>query len=337
MRLGDRRLVAVEPVGLVDDLAVPVEAEGPQVVQLAAGELPARRHPVQVLHPHHEPAAGRPGEQPRHERGPQVADVQVTRGAGREPSDCHDVHSMADRQPPGDAEVADRRLPAAGPRRTAPAGASGAGPSHPCDRAAPDPGRARPARARRSAPGIWRGTVASVRHSRARPGGRGTPEPAGPSRDVWRGIVASVRQSRARPRSAAARLPGRSRPGTSFGMRYSLDLRRVAARQHGLVTLEQAVADGWSRATWYRACAGGGLVLLAPTVAALARRAGHAGAADPRGHPRPRRPGGRLPPISGVPLGRGHRRREPGRHHRCRPWLPASPRLGGGAQPPRPR
>ena len=52
-------------------------------------------------------------------------------------------------------------------------------------------------------------------------------------------------------------------------MRYSLDLRRVAARQHGLVTLEQAVADGWNRATWYRACAGGALVLLAPTVAAL--------------------------------------------------------------------
>jgi very-short-patch-repair endonuclease len=52
-------------------------------------------------------------------------------------------------------------------------------------------------------------------------------------------------------------------------MRYSLDLRRVAARQHGLVTLEQAVADGWNRATWYRACTGGGLLLLAPTVAAL--------------------------------------------------------------------
>ena len=52
-------------------------------------------------------------------------------------------------------------------------------------------------------------------------------------------------------------------------MRYSLDLRRVAARQHGLVTLEQAVADGWSRATWYRACTGGGLGLVAPAVAAL--------------------------------------------------------------------
>ena len=52
-------------------------------------------------------------------------------------------------------------------------------------------------------------------------------------------------------------------------MRYSLHLRRVAARQHGLVTLEQLVADGWNRATWYRACDRGGLVLLAPTVAAL--------------------------------------------------------------------
>jgi very-short-patch-repair endonuclease len=52
-------------------------------------------------------------------------------------------------------------------------------------------------------------------------------------------------------------------------MRYSLDLRRLAARQHGLVTLEQAVADGWSRATWYRACADGRLGSVAPAVAAL--------------------------------------------------------------------
>jgi very-short-patch-repair endonuclease len=67
----------------------------------------------------------------------------------------------------------------------------------------------------------------------------------------------------------AGGVPGRLRPGTSFGMRYSLDLRRVAARQHGLVTLEQAVAAGWSRATWYRACADGRLGLVAPAVAAL--------------------------------------------------------------------
>ena len=67
----------------------------------------------------------------------------------------------------------------------------------------------------------------------------------------------------------AGGLPGRPCPSTSFSMRYSLHLRRVAARQHGLVTLEQAVADGWSRATWYRAGNGGGLVLLAPAVAAL--------------------------------------------------------------------
>ena len=133
----------------------------------------------------------------------------------------------------------------------------------------------------------------------------------------------------------AGGVPGRPRPGTSFGMRYSLDLRRVAARQHGLVTLEQAVADGWSRATWYRACAGGGLGLLAPTVAALP------GAPDT---PEQR--------ILAAILARGGRAiashrsaaylwgvdidgAQPGRHHRCRPWLPAGPRLGGGAQPSR--
>jgi very-short-patch-repair endonuclease len=52
-------------------------------------------------------------------------------------------------------------------------------------------------------------------------------------------------------------------------MRYSLDLRRLAARQHGLVTLDEALAEGWSRATWHRAGANGALLPIAPSVAAL--------------------------------------------------------------------
>jgi very-short-patch-repair endonuclease len=52
-------------------------------------------------------------------------------------------------------------------------------------------------------------------------------------------------------------------------MRYSLELRRLAAHHHGLVTLDQTLADGWSRATWHPACENGGLLPIAPSVAAL--------------------------------------------------------------------
>ena len=58
------------------------------------GQLPAlvvggRGHPVQVLHAHQEPRAVRPGEEPRQQRGAQVAQVQVAGGAGGEASVGH--------------------------------------------------------------------------------------------------------------------------------------------------------------------------------------------------------------------------------------------------------
>jgi very-short-patch-repair endonuclease len=46
-------------------------------------------------------------------------------------------------------------------------------------------------------------------------------------------------------------------------------LRRLAGRQHGLITIDQAVGAGMSRATWYRRVASGALLELHPGVAAL--------------------------------------------------------------------
>ena len=52
-------------------------------------------------------------------------------------------------------------------------------------------------------------------------------------------------------------------------MRIEPTLRRLAGRQHGLLTLTQARDLGWSRAAWYRACDAGLLMPMAPAVAAL--------------------------------------------------------------------
>ena len=47
--------VPVEPLGLADDRAVPVEAEAGEVLQLGELEFGARRDAIEVLHPHQEP------------------------------------------------------------------------------------------------------------------------------------------------------------------------------------------------------------------------------------------------------------------------------------------
>ena len=55
--------VCLEPVGLVDDGRVPVEAQGREI-----GQLPGIRTldgSVEILHPDEEPVAGRPRHQPR--------------------------------------------------------------------------------------------------------------------------------------------------------------------------------------------------------------------------------------------------------------------------------
>jgi len=46
-------------------------------------------------------------------------------------------------------------------------------------------------------------------------------------------------------------------------------LRRLALRQHGLITQEQAAARGMSRRAWYAAPSAGRLITVAPRVAAL--------------------------------------------------------------------
>jgi very-short-patch-repair endonuclease len=52
-------------------------------------------------------------------------------------------------------------------------------------------------------------------------------------------------------------------------VRIEPTLRRLAGRQHGLLTIAQVRDHGWSRTAWYRACDAGLLVPLAPAVAAL--------------------------------------------------------------------
>jgi very-short-patch-repair endonuclease len=52
-------------------------------------------------------------------------------------------------------------------------------------------------------------------------------------------------------------------------MRIEPILRRLAGRQHGLLTIAQVGDHGWSRTAWYRACDAGLLIPFAPAVAAL--------------------------------------------------------------------
>ncbi len=83
-QLGDRRLVRLAARGLPQHLAVPVEPDRGQVLELLGRGVHPHPPGVEVLHPHEEPRALRAREQPRQQRGAQVADVQRARRAGRE-------------------------------------------------------------------------------------------------------------------------------------------------------------------------------------------------------------------------------------------------------------
>jgi hypothetical protein len=74
----------VVAVGLEDDLAVPVDPQRAQVVELLLGRAGDHAALVEVLHPHEEARPGGPREQPREQRGAQVADVQRAGRARRE-------------------------------------------------------------------------------------------------------------------------------------------------------------------------------------------------------------------------------------------------------------
>ena len=80
----DRSFVAVEALGLPHHLAVPVQPDRGELVELHELELAARGHTVEILHPHDEPSRCRPGREPRHERRAEVAEVQLTGRARRE-------------------------------------------------------------------------------------------------------------------------------------------------------------------------------------------------------------------------------------------------------------
>ena len=98
-----------------------------------------------------------------------------------------------------------RRTQLAGPRP----GASGAGSSHPCDAAAPDPGRARPAFRDRPA--------------QARPSACGTPSTSGASRraPARAGDPRTGRRGRSEPRDLVPRHRRAARPARAHGRRAS--------------------------------------------------------------------------------------------------------------------
>ena len=83
----DRSFIAFEALRLPYHVAIPVKPDRGQLVELHDLELAARRDAVEILHPHDEPSRRRPGRQPRHERGAEVAEVQLTGRARREPPD----------------------------------------------------------------------------------------------------------------------------------------------------------------------------------------------------------------------------------------------------------
>ena len=76
--VAERGAIAIEPIALEHDLAVPVHAERGEVPELLLGVGGRGVGAVEILHPHDEPAAGATGEQPGDERSAEVADVEVT-------------------------------------------------------------------------------------------------------------------------------------------------------------------------------------------------------------------------------------------------------------------
>jgi hypothetical protein len=82
----DRRLVALQPLRLEHDLAVPVEPDRGQVGELLLCDPLAHAAGVEVLHPQQEARPGGTGEQPRQQRRAQVAEVQRPSGARRKPA-----------------------------------------------------------------------------------------------------------------------------------------------------------------------------------------------------------------------------------------------------------
>src|SRR3954452_18025031 len=84
-----RLLVQRDALRLPHHRPVPVEPDRREVRELALLELRPHAADVQVLHPHQKTRPRGSGEEPREQRGPQVAEVQVARRAGCEAAVRH--------------------------------------------------------------------------------------------------------------------------------------------------------------------------------------------------------------------------------------------------------
>jgi hypothetical protein len=79
-------LVQPHPLRLAHHWTVPVEPESPKVAELCLFHAWTNPRAVEVLHAYEEPSPGRTREQPRQKSGPQVPEVERTRGARCEAS-----------------------------------------------------------------------------------------------------------------------------------------------------------------------------------------------------------------------------------------------------------
>lgn len=68
----------------MDDLAVPVETERSEIVEL--GLFGTGTYPIEILDAHQESAVRGSGEQPRQDCGAEITEMQVAGRAGREPA-----------------------------------------------------------------------------------------------------------------------------------------------------------------------------------------------------------------------------------------------------------
>ena len=75
------------PLRLTHRRTIPLHAHRPQILQLLRLELRAAARLVDVLHAHQEPAAHRARPRPRHDRRPQIPQMQMPRRRRRIPAD----------------------------------------------------------------------------------------------------------------------------------------------------------------------------------------------------------------------------------------------------------
>ncbi len=91
---GERRPIGLGPLGLAQDRAVPVDPERRDVGHLPALVLATGPLGIEILDPQAERRAGRAGEQPREQCGPEIPEMQRPgRGGGEAAVGAHNRHS----------------------------------------------------------------------------------------------------------------------------------------------------------------------------------------------------------------------------------------------------